>query len=107
MSQGSDGIDIYIHNIFFEFNTNFNSTQLTIDQPVDIRDIYITNDNVLYVLCYNTGLHLYKLDTNNLTDTNNGTVKIIQKLISIPDAKNGYKLRIKEKEHLVFVIGNE
>lgn len=108
MSQGKDGIDIYAHKVFFEFNMNMNQTHMEVDQPIDIRDLYMTNDNVLYVLCYNTGLHLFKMDNEGVLELeSNKTVKIIQKLITIPDAKHGTKLRIKESQKLVFVIGED
>jgi hypothetical protein len=38
----------------------------------------MTNDNVLYVLCYNTGLHLFKMDNEGVLELeSNKTVKII------------------------------
>ena len=70
---GQDGIDIHVQNDQAQFeysktlrieeldiiNTTTTTTNTTNQTGIDIRDIHISRDGRLHILCYNTGLHIY------------------------------------------------
>lgn len=63
---------------------------------MDVRDVYLGQDYLLYVLCHNTGVHIYRLGSKTNT--------ILNKMVNIP-IKSGTKLKVKDIDNLLFVIG--
>lgn len=99
MANGRDGIDLYSNiatnsSSVFRLSKNYNSTDLSLGEDMDIRDIQV-RQGYLYLLCHNTGVHVYDYKNSSLND----------KVGDIP-MRGGESFKLNEQNTLLFVMGH-